>query len=90
MPSGRPGFGEASDSRDPLPAGACVGHTKAVTLPYRRCTAGPRVLEHIVDTVVYMEGGRQQPVRLVRRSLERGAGRRLSAALRCSWAGLSR
>lgn len=28
--------------------------------------AGPRVLEHIVDVVVYMEGGRQQPVRLVR------------------------
>ncbi|EFN56488.1 hypothetical protein CHLNCDRAFT_8491, partial [Chlorella variabilis] len=28
--------------------------------------AGPRVLEHIVDTVIYMEGGRQQPVRLVR------------------------
>ena len=27
--------------------------------------AGPRVLEHIVDTVIYMEGGRQQPVRLV-------------------------
>jgi DNA repair protein RadA/Sms len=28
--------------------------------------AGPRVLEHIVDVVVYMEGGRQQAVRLVR------------------------
>lgn len=28
--------------------------------------AGPRVLEHIVDVVVYMEGGRQQPVRMVR------------------------
>lgn len=28
--------------------------------------AGPRVLEHIVDVVVYMEGGRQQPMRLVR------------------------
>ncbi len=26
---------------------------------------GPRVLEHIVDTVIYMEGSRQQPVRLV-------------------------
>lgn len=38
-----------------------VGHvTKSGDL------AGPRVLEHIVDTVVYMEGGRQQPVRLVR------------------------
>ena len=31
-----------------------------------KLNAGPRVLEHIVDTVVYMEGGRQQPVRLVR------------------------
>ena len=28
--------------------------------------AGPRVLEHIVDVVVYMEGGRQQAMRLVR------------------------
>ena len=28
--------------------------------------AGPRVLEHIVDVVVYMEGGRQQSLRLVR------------------------
>ncbi len=28
--------------------------------------AGPRVLEHIVDTVVYMEGERQQAFRLVR------------------------
>lgn len=28
--------------------------------------AGPRVLEHIVDVVVYMEGGRQQSMRLVR------------------------
>ncbi|GAB4818278.1 hypothetical protein N2152v2_005324 [Parachlorella kessleri] len=28
--------------------------------------AGPRVLEHLVDTVVQMEGGRQSPVRLVR------------------------
>lgn len=28
--------------------------------------AGPRVLEHVVDVVVYMEGGRQQSVRLVR------------------------
>ena len=28
--------------------------------------AGPRVLEHIVDVVVYMEGGRQQAARLVR------------------------
>lgn len=28
--------------------------------------AGPRVLEHIVDVVVYMEGGRQQALRLVR------------------------
>ena len=27
--------------------------------------SGPRVLEHIVDTVIYMEGGRQQPVRMV-------------------------
>lgn len=26
---------------------------------------GPRVLEHIVDVVLYMEGGRQSPVRLV-------------------------
>jgi DNA repair protein RadA/Sms len=28
--------------------------------------AGPRVLEHIVDVVIYMEGGRQQAMRLVR------------------------
>lgn len=28
--------------------------------------AGPRVLEHIVDTVVYMEGERHQAFRLVR------------------------
>jgi len=28
--------------------------------------AGPRVLEHIVDVVVYMEGGRQQALRMVR------------------------
>ncbi|KAL6778234.1 hypothetical protein ACKKBG_A17420 [Auxenochlorella protothecoides x Auxenochlorella symbiontica] len=28
--------------------------------------AGPRVLEHIVDVVLYMEGGRQSPVRLIR------------------------
>jgi hypothetical protein len=28
--------------------------------------AGPRVLEHIVDTVVYMEGDRHQAFRLVR------------------------
>lgn len=28
--------------------------------------AGPRVLEHIVDVVVYMEGGRQQAMRMVR------------------------
>jgi len=28
--------------------------------------AGPRVLEHIVDVVIYMEGGRQQSMRLVR------------------------
>ena len=28
--------------------------------------AGPRVLEHIVDVVLYMEGGRQQQMRLVR------------------------
>ncbi|KAK2079115.1 hypothetical protein QBZ16_002806 [Prototheca wickerhamii] len=28
--------------------------------------AGPRVLEHIVDVVLYMEGGRQSPVRLLR------------------------
>lgn len=27
--------------------------------------AGPRVLEHLVDTVVQMEGGRQSPVRIV-------------------------
>jgi len=33
--------------------------------------AGPRVLEHLVDTVVQMEGGRQSPVRLVR---QRGRG----------------
>ncbi|BDA50962.1 DNA repair protein RadA [Coccomyxa sp. Obi] len=38
-----------------------VGHvTKAGDI------AGPRVLEHIVDTVVYMEGERQQAFRLVR------------------------
>jgi DNA repair protein RadA/Sms len=38
-----------------------VGHvTKSGDL------AGPRVLEHIVDVVVYMEGARQQGVRLVR------------------------
>ena len=37
-----------------------VGHvTKSGDL------AGPRVLEHIVDAVVYMEGARQQAVRLV-------------------------
>ena len=28
--------------------------------------AGPRVLEHIVDTVMYMEGERHQAFRLVR------------------------
>jgi len=28
--------------------------------------AGPRVLEHIIDVVIYMEGGRQQSMRLVR------------------------
>ena len=28
--------------------------------------AGPRVLEHIVDVVLYMEGGRQQQMRLLR------------------------
>lgn len=28
--------------------------------------AGPRVLEHIVDVVLYMEGDGQSPVRLVR------------------------
>jgi DNA repair protein RadA/Sms len=38
-----------------------VGHvTKAGDI------AGPRVLEHIVDCVVYMEGERQQSFRLVR------------------------
>ena len=42
-------------------------HAAHALLPLwrRSCPAGPRVLEHIVDTVVYMEGGRQQPVRLV-------------------------
>ena len=35
-------------------------------LPAPFAATGPRVLEHIVDTVIYMEGGRQQPVRMVR------------------------
>lgn len=45
-----------------------AAHTSAHPQKHSCCVcAGPRVLEHIVDTVIYMEGGRQQPVRLVRR-----------------------
>jgi len=38
-----------------------IGHvTKEGTI------AGPKVLEHLVDTVLYFEGGREHPYRILR------------------------
>ena len=45
--------------------------------------AGPRVLEHLVDTVVQMEGGRQSPVRLVRQRGRGGEGEGVRRATYC-------
>ena len=44
--------------------GAC--RQVRVSSPHAGDIAGPRVLEHIVDTVMYMEGERHQAFRLVR------------------------
>lgn len=59
----------------------CVCITASALALNLTLNAGPRVLEHIVDTVVYMEGGRQQPVRLVR--VRRRACAGLCAAHSC-------
>lgn len=87
---GRPRSRLLADRGEELHEPAPVLTADPMTAPGTPCTPiccpGPRVLEHIVDTVVYMEGGRQQPVRLVshrRRAQPAESERRGAGSMAC-------
>ena len=76
------------------PDAACEGHWRQRLLDRPRhqggALAGPKMLEHMVDTVLYLEGERYHTYRLLRGTRTASGRRTRSACSRCAARGWSR